>query len=84
VSFNDDIMPDKPDLVTIHPFLFDAIFRHILHKYSNEDVSFGSWLIGLDVEHVDERSLCCGTPPGWLSSFYLLLHYLLDFVERVT
>ncbi|KAK3122582.1 hypothetical protein QOZ80_8AG0615550 [Eleusine coracana subsp. coracana] len=37
--------------------------RHILHKYSNEDVSFGSWLIGLDVEHVDERSLCCGTPP---------------------
>ncbi|KAG2581211.1 hypothetical protein PVAP13_6KG021225 [Panicum virgatum] len=38
--------------------------RHILHKYSNEDVSFGSWLIGLEVEHVDERSLCCGTPPG--------------------
>ncbi|KAF8668402.1 hypothetical protein HU200_052209 [Digitaria exilis] len=37
--------------------------RHILHKYSNEDVSFGSWLIGLEVEHVDERSLCCGTPP---------------------
>ncbi|KAL6856894.1 hypothetical protein ACP4OV_018276 [Aristida adscensionis] len=37
--------------------------QHILHKYSNEDVSFGSWLIGLDVEHVDERSLCCGTPP---------------------
>ncbi|XP_047054288.1 beta-1,6-galactosyltransferase GALT31A-like [Lolium rigidum] len=37
--------------------------RHILHKYTNEDVSFGSWLIGLDVEHVDERSLCCGTPP---------------------
>ncbi|XP_062192777.1 beta-1,6-galactosyltransferase GALT31A-like [Phragmites australis] len=36
---------------------------HILHKYSHEDVSFGSWLIGLDVEHVDEGSLCCGTPP---------------------
>lgn len=45
-------------------YLFDFTFRHILHKYSNEDVSFGSWLIGLDVEHVDERSLCCGTPPG--------------------
>ncbi|KAI5016886.1 hypothetical protein ZWY2020_037264 [Hordeum vulgare] len=38
--------------------------KHILHKYTNEDVSFGSWLIGLDVEHVDERSLCCGIPPG--------------------
>uniref|UniRef100_A0A453S1K7 Hexosyltransferase n=2 Tax=Triticinae TaxID=1648030 RepID=A0A453S1K7_AEGTS len=37
--------------------------KHILHKYTNEDVSFGSWLIGLDVEHVDERSLCCGIPP---------------------
>ncbi|KAK4603608.1 hypothetical protein RGQ29_012211 [Quercus rubra] len=35
----------------------------ILHKYANEDVSLGTWLIGLDVEHVDDRSLCCGTPP---------------------
>ncbi|GAB4861395.1 Beta-1,3-galactosyltransferase 7 [Ancistrocladus abbreviatus] len=37
--------------------------RPILHKYANEDVSLGSWLIGLDVEHIDERSMCCGTPP---------------------
>ncbi|KAH0456463.1 hypothetical protein IEQ34_014370 [Dendrobium chrysotoxum] len=37
--------------------------RHILHKYANEDVSLGSWFIGLDVEHIDERSMCCGTPP---------------------
>lgn len=36
--------------------------RYILHKYANEDVSLGSWLIGLDVEHVDDRSLCCATP----------------------
>ncbi|GMH00295.1 hypothetical protein Nepgr_002134 [Nepenthes gracilis] len=35
----------------------------ILHKYANEDVSLGSWFIGLDVQHVDERSMCCGTPP---------------------
>lgn len=35
----------------------------ILHKFANEDVSLGSWLIGLDVNHVDERSMCCGTPP---------------------
>uniref|UniRef100_A0A2N9H578 Hexosyltransferase n=1 Tax=Fagus sylvatica TaxID=28930 RepID=A0A2N9H578_FAGSY len=37
--------------------------RPILHKYANEDVSLGAWLIGLDVEHVDDRRLCCGTPP---------------------
>ena len=36
-------------------------FRPILHKYANEDVSLGSWFIGLDVEHIDERRLCCGT-----------------------
>ncbi|MCO5583227.1 hypothetical protein L7F22_037135 [Adiantum nelumboides] len=35
----------------------------ILHKYANEDVSLGAWFIGLDVEHIDERRLCCGTPP---------------------
>lgn len=39
-------------------------FRPILHKYANEDVSLGSWLIGLEVEHIDERRMCCGTPPG--------------------
>ncbi|CAM8937258.1 unnamed protein product [Rhodiola kirilowii] len=37
--------------------------QHVLHKYVNEDVSLGAWLIGLDVEHIDERRLCCGTPP---------------------
>ncbi|PHT74624.1 hypothetical protein T459_21901 [Capsicum annuum] len=31
--------------------------------YKNKDVSLGSWFIGLDVEHIDERSLCYGTPP---------------------
>ncbi|KAM3681498.1 hypothetical protein ACJW31_12G002000 [Castanea mollissima] len=35
----------------------------ILHRYANEDVSLGSWFIGLEVEHVDEHSMCCGTPP---------------------
>ncbi|GMI71646.1 glycosyltransferase of CAZY family GT31 A [Hibiscus trionum] len=37
--------------------------RHILHTYANEDVSLGSWFIGLDVEHIDDRSLCCSTTP---------------------
>ncbi|XP_028069616.1 probable beta-1,3-galactosyltransferase 8 isoform X2 [Camellia sinensis] len=35
----------------------------ILHRYANEDVSLGSWFIGLEVEHVDHRSMCCGSPP---------------------
>lgn len=35
----------------------------ILHRYANEDVSIGAWFIGLEVEHVDDRSMCCGTPP---------------------
>lgn len=47
-------------------FLGHAAFccRPILHKYANEDVSLGSWFIGLEVEHIDERNMCCGTPPG--------------------
>uniref|UniRef100_A0A6N2LHQ8 Autophagy-related protein n=1 Tax=Salix viminalis TaxID=40686 RepID=A0A6N2LHQ8_SALVM len=40
-----------------------SVNQHILHKYVNEDVSLGSWFIGLDVEHVDDKRLCCGTPP---------------------
>ncbi|GMN49890.1 hypothetical protein TIFTF001_019045 [Ficus carica] len=40
-----------------------SIHQHVLHKYANEDVSVGSWFIGLDVEYVDDRRLCCGTPP---------------------
>lgn len=35
-----------------------------MHKYANEDVSLGAWLIGLEVEHIDDRNMCCGTPPG--------------------
>ncbi|XP_049399084.1 probable beta-1,3-galactosyltransferase 2 isoform X1 [Solanum stenotomum] len=37
--------------------------QHVLHKYTNEDVSLGAWFIGLDVQHIDDRRLCCGTPP---------------------
>ncbi|KAJ9566750.1 hypothetical protein OSB04_002716 [Centaurea solstitialis] len=35
--------------------------KDILHKYANEDVSLGTWMIGLEVEHVNDKSLCCGT-----------------------
>ncbi|KAK4744231.1 hypothetical protein SAY87_010543 [Trapa incisa] len=37
--------------------------QNLLHKYANEDVSLGSWLIGLDVDHVHDKRFCCGTPP---------------------
>lgn len=60
----------KYNLITCIVFLysywlcFADYFRHVLHKYANEDVSLGSWFIGLDVLHIDDRRLCCGTPPG--------------------
>ncbi|KAJ1263029.1 hypothetical protein BS78_09G153100 [Paspalum vaginatum] len=41
-----------------------SINQPILHRFANEDVSLGAWLLGLEVEHVDDRSLCCATPPG--------------------
>ncbi|KAH6788987.1 Galactosyltransferase family protein [Perilla frutescens var. frutescens] len=40
-----------------------AVNKHVLHKFANEDVSLGSWFIGLDVQHIDDRRLCCGTHP---------------------
>ncbi|CAI0550660.1 unnamed protein product [Linum tenue] len=40
-----------------------SVNQHVLHKFANEDVSLGSWFIGLDVDHIDDRRLCCGTPP---------------------
>ncbi|GJM92391.1 hypothetical protein PR202_ga08864 [Eleusine coracana subsp. coracana] len=40
-----------------------SINQPILHRFANEDVSLGAWLLGLEVEHVDDRSMCCATPP---------------------
>lgn len=31
----------------------------VLHRFANEDVTLGAWLVGLEVKHVDERRLCC-------------------------
>ncbi|XP_018850691.1 beta-1,3-galactosyltransferase 7-like [Juglans regia] len=47
-----------------------SINQPILHKYANEDVSLGSWFIGLEVEQIDDHSMCCGTPPDceWKTS----------------
>lgn len=59
----------------------------MLHKYANEDVSLGSWFIGLDVEHIDDRRLCCGTPPGndiQLHMFDFLAHYVYNKISKKT
>lgn len=60
--------------------------RPILHKYANEDVSLGAWFIGLEVEHIDDRSMCCGTPPGMASEnsekyrIYIYFKYYYKFI----
>ncbi|GBG76105.1 GT31-family glycosyltransferase [Chara braunii] len=36
----------------------------ILHKFKNEDVTLGTWMIGLDAQYVDERRLCCASQPN--------------------
>lgn len=40
---------------------FISINRAILRTYAHDDVSAGSWFIGLDVKHVDERNFCCSS-----------------------
>ncbi|XP_061344574.1 hydroxyproline O-galactosyltransferase HPGT1-like [Gastrolobium bilobum] len=38
---------------------FISINRFILRTYAHDDVSTGSWFIGIDVMHIDERKFCC-------------------------
>ena len=51
-----------------------------MHKFANEDVSLGSWFIGLEVEHIDDRNMCCQTPPGNVSKKDDLLFCLFAYV----
>lgn len=32
-----------------------------LNTYAHEDISVGSWMVGLDAEYIDERRLCCSS-----------------------
>ncbi|XP_058206086.1 hydroxyproline O-galactosyltransferase HPGT1 isoform X1 [Rhododendron vialii] len=45
---------------------FVSINRSILRTYAHDDVSVGSWFIGLDVKHVDEKTFCCSSS-SWSS-----------------
>ncbi|KAL1824060.1 hypothetical protein ACET3Z_010838 [Daucus carota] len=40
---------------------FVSINRSILRTYAHDDISTGSWFIGLDVKHIDERKFCCSS-----------------------
>ncbi|KAK6130001.1 hypothetical protein DH2020_036283 [Rehmannia glutinosa] len=41
----------------------------VLRTYAHDDVSVGSWFIGLDVKHVDEGKFCCSS---WSSGSFLI------------
>lgn len=40
---------------------FISINKSILRTYAHDDVSVGSWFVGLDVKHVDEGTFCCSS-----------------------
>ncbi|KAL2939129.1 Hydroxyproline O-galactosyltransferase HPGT1 [Bienertia sinuspersici] len=40
---------------------FVSINRSILRTFAHDDISVGSWFIGLDVKHIDEPKLCCSS-----------------------
>ncbi|CAO2838693.1 unnamed protein product [Amaranthus hypochondriacus] len=40
---------------------FVSINRSNLRTYAHDDVSVGSWFIGLDVKHIDDRKFCCSS-----------------------
>ena len=42
--------------------------RSVLRTYAHDDVSVGSWMIGLAVKHVNEAKLCCSSWPSGLSA----------------
>nr|POE83725.1 beta-1,3-galactosyltransferase 7 [Quercus suber] len=53
---------EKNKLVRINPGILAkvtciSINKSILQKYASEDVSLGSWFIGLEVKHIDEHVL---------------------------
>ncbi|KAF9667421.1 hypothetical protein SADUNF_Sadunf15G0021300 [Salix dunnii] len=50
---------------------FVSINRSILRTYAHDDVSAGSWFLGLDVLHVDEGKFCCSSWTSGLSPLSL-------------
>jgi len=53
--------------------------RAILYTYAHDDVSVGSWFIGLDVKHIHEGKLCCSSWSSGISCIPLIfLHSFTD------
>lgn len=52
----------------------------ILHRFANEDVTLGAWLVGLEITHVDERRLCCDSAEKCNAQVKADLTLLLSFV----
>ncbi|KAL2558675.1 putative beta-1 [Forsythia ovata] len=40
---------------------FVSINRYILRAYAHDDVSVGSWFIGANVKHINDRKFCCSS-----------------------
>lgn len=40
---------------------FISINKSLLRTYAHDDVSVGSWFIGLDVKHINEGKFCCSS-----------------------
>jgi hypothetical protein len=45
----------------------------ILHRFANEDVTLGAWLVGLEVTHVDERRFCCDSAERCMAQVWLCI-----------
>ena len=50
----------------------------ILHRFANEDVTLGAWLVGLEVTHVDERRFCCDSAERCMAQASACPKYLLE------
>ncbi|KAK4490779.1 hypothetical protein RD792_001491, partial [Penstemon davidsonii] len=56
------------EMITLGAFCF-RFCRLVLRTYAHDDVSVGSWFIGLDVQHIDEGKFCCSS---WSSGAIIL------------
>lgn len=62
-------------IVVIPNKIICLLRRFILRTYAHDDVSTGSWFIGLDVMHIDENKCCCSS---WSTGLFLSTPLLYD------
>lgn len=56
--------------------------RLILRTYAHDDISVGSWFVGLDVKHVDEGKFCCSSWSSGIPSSYPMKPFGLVIVPK--